>query len=304
MREPHLPQAGDPISDVPVDVSRAEAAVLSHGKPRIGRLMRFRRIPMRFVIPNLVTLLALCLGLTSMRFAFEGQYYNAVLAIMGAAILDGLDGRIARALEGTSRFGAELDSLADFVDFGVAPGVLLYMWSLSEIKSLGWFSALVFAVACALRLARFNVMNDDPDRPAWMAHFFQGMPAPAGAVVVLLPMYVQLSTGWPHTHSYVPFEIAYVLLVAFLMVSQIPHFSGKSIGRVPREYFIAVLLGIVALILFLATFPMEVLIVLSLLYLCLIPFSLVSYRRFMRANPPAPAERQGADGAAGTSPML
>jgi CDP-diacylglycerol--serine O-phosphatidyltransferase len=115
-----------------------------------------------------------------------------------------------------------------------------------------------------------------------MAHFFQGMPAPAGAVVVLLPMYIQLATGWPHHHSYVPFEIFYVLLVAFLMVSQIPHYSGKSIGRVPREYFIAVLLAIVALILFLATFPMEVLIVLSILYLCLIPFSVLSFRRYMR----------------------
>jgi CDP-diacylglycerol---serine O-phosphatidyltransferase len=282
MSHPHLPVSDDPAPELSPDVSPAEAAVLSHGKPRIGRLMRFRRIPMRFVIPNLVTLLALCLGLTSIRFAIEANYYTAVLAIMGAAILDGLDGRIARALEGTSRFGAELDSLADFVDFGVAPGVLLYMWSLNEIKSLGWFSALVFAVACALRLARFNVMNDDPERPAWMTHFFQGMPAPAGAVVVLLPMYIQLSTGWPHLHSYVPFEIAYVLGVAFLMVSQIPHYSGKSIGRVPREYFIAVLLGIVALILFLATFPMEVLIILSVLYLCLIPLSVLSFRRYER----------------------
>jgi CDP-diacylglycerol---serine O-phosphatidyltransferase len=266
-------------------------------KPRLSRLMRFRRIPMRFVIPNLVTLLALCLGLTSIRFAIEADYYVAVLAIMGAAILDGIDGRIARALEGTSRFGAELDSLADFVDFGVAPAVLLYMWSLSEIKSLGWFAVLVFAVACALRLARFNVTNEDPDRPIWMAHFFQGMPAPAGAVVVLLPMYLHLSTGWPPQHNYVAFEIAYVLLVSFLMVSQIPHYSGKSIGRVPREYFIAVLLGSVALILFLAIFPMEVLIVLSLSYLALIPFSVMSHRRFMREQgvpTAAPSDMSGA----------
>ena len=130
------------------------------------RLRRFRNVPVRFILPNMITLVALCLGLTAIRFAVEGRFELAVLTIIAAAIFDGLDGRIARALQGTTRFGAELDSLADFVDFGVAPALTLYFWSLSSIKSFGWFAALVFAVACALRLARFNVALDDPDKPA------------------------------------------------------------------------------------------------------------------------------------------
>ena len=148
-------------------------------------------MPLRLLIPNLITLLALCLGLTAIRFAFEGSIEWAVSAIAAAAVLDGLDGRIARALKGTSRFGAELDSLADFVDFGVAPAIVLYLSGLDEMKGLGWLAALVFAIACALRLARFNVMIDDPDLPAWRKNFFVGMPAPAGAVVGLLPVYLR-----------------------------------------------------------------------------------------------------------------
>jgi CDP-diacylglycerol--serine O-phosphatidyltransferase len=218
------------------------------------------------------------MGLTSIRFAIENQFETAVIAVIVAAVLDGLDGRIARALRGTSRFGAELDSLADFVDFGVAPGLILYFWSLHEIKSLGWFAALVFAIACALRLARFNVMMDDPAKPAWQAHFFTGMPAPAGAIVGLLPLYLSLSVlPFPHGAYVVPIEIGYVLFVAFLMASRIPHFSGKKIGRIPREYVIVVLFGVAVTILLLATFPMEMLVVLSLLYLATIP---IAIRRF------------------------
>src|SRR5215467_8067190 len=128
---------------------------------------RFRGVPLRLLIPNLVTLLALCLGLTAIRFSFEDHIEWAVMAIAVAAVLDGLDGRIARALKGASRFGAELDSLADFIDFGVAPGLVLFFWSLHELKTVGWAAVLIFAIAAALRLARFNVMIDDPNKPAW-----------------------------------------------------------------------------------------------------------------------------------------
>src|SRR5271170_2692945 len=138
-----------------------------------------RAVPLRLLIPNLITLFALGLGLTAIRLAMEGSIEWAVSAVAAAAVLDGLDGRIARALKGTSRFGAELDSLADFVDFGVAPALVLYVFTLSQMRSLGWFAALIFAIACALRLARFNVMIDDPNRPAWQSYFFVGMPAPA-----------------------------------------------------------------------------------------------------------------------------
>ncbi len=249
------------------------------------RRRRFRAVPLRIILPNLVTLLALCTGLTGIRFAVEGQFQIAVIAVIVAAILDGLDGRLARALRGTSRFGAELDSLADFVDFGVAPGLILYFWNLHQIKSLGWFAALVFAIACALRLARFNVMIDDPARPAWQAHFFTGMPAPAGAVVGLLPLYLSLSVlGVPATHWFAPFEIAYVLLIAFLMASRIPHFSGKRIGRVPREYVIAVLFGVAMIVLLLATFPMEMLVCLSFAYLATIPFAIRRFKAFAAAD--------------------
>jgi len=257
------------------------------GRERRGllRRRRFRAVPLRIILPNLVTLLALSMGLTAIRFAVEGQFEIAVLAVFIAAILDGLDGRLARVLRGTSRFGAELDSLADFVDFGVAPGLILYFWSLHQIRSLGWFTALVFAIACALRLARFNVTNDNPDRPVWSARFFTGMPAPAGAVVGLLPLYLNLSIlALPNSRAIVPFEIAYVLFVAFLMASPIPHFSGKLVGRVPRDLVIAVLLGVVVVVLLLATFPMEMLAFLSLAYLATIPLAVRSFRAFAEAD--------------------
>ena len=250
----------------------------------VKSLRRFRGIPLRFVVPNLVTLLALCLGLTAIRLASEGQFETAVIAIVVAAILDGLDGRIARALEGSSRFGAELDSLADFVDFGVAPALLLYFWSLHENKSLGWFAALIFAVACALRLARFNVMIDDPQKPAWTSHFFVGMPSPAGAIVVMLPLYLHFATGLPNEKAYVLAEIAYVVTIAFLMASRIPHFSGKKIGRVPREWFIAVLFGIVALILLIAIYPMQMLVGVSVAYLGLIPLAIRRYQAYVAVD--------------------
>ncbi len=253
--------------------------------PPEKRRPRFVRIPLRYILPNLVTLLGLCLGLTSIRFAFEGRFDWAVYAIIAAAVLDGLDGRIARALKSTSRFGAELDSLADFVDFGVAPAMLLYFWSLHDIKSAGWLAALVYAVACSLRLARFNVMIDEPNKPAWSAQFFTGMPSPAGAIVVMLPIYLHLSfVGLPQSRAFVPYEIAYVLLIAFLMVSRIPHFSGKQVGRIPREFLVLAMFGAVAGILLLATFTMEVLLVASIAYLAMIPLAVRRHAALTRAD--------------------
>ena len=252
---------------------------------RRERQRRFRKIPLRFILPNLVTLVALCLGLTAIRLAAEGRFEQAVYVIILAAVFDGLDGRIARALKGTTRFGAELDSLADFVDFGVAPALTLYFWSLNSVKNLGWFAAMVFAIACALRLARFNVALDDPLKPSWAGNFFTGMPAPAGAVVAMLPLYLHFSVlddmggrAW----SFV--EIAFVLFVAGLMASRIPHFSGKRIGRIPREHVIPVLFGIAVVILLLATFPMGMLAVLTIGYLALIPLSVYWQRKLLMAD--------------------
>jgi CDP-diacylglycerol---serine O-phosphatidyltransferase len=254
------------------------------------RRRRFRHVPIRIVLPNLVTLLALCMGLTAIRFAIEGRFHTAVLAILAAAVLDGLDGRIARALKGTSRFGAELDSLADFVDFGVAPALILYMWNLNEIKGLGWFAALIFATAAALRLARFNVMIDDPDRPAWTSNFFVGMPAPPGACLALLPLYLNLSElHVPTGHALAPWHIGYILFIAFLMASRIPHYSGKTIGRIRREYVVFVLFGVAAVILLMATYPMEMLAALCVVYLAMTPFAVRSHNRYLAADEAAAA---------------
>jgi len=258
------------------------------------RRRRFPRISIRYVLPNLVTLLALSLGLTSIRFAFEERYEMAVYAIIAAAVLDGLDGRIARALKGTSRFGAELDSLADFMSFGAAPAVLLYSWGLNEARHFGWFAALVYAVACALRLARFNVALEEPGQSGWRGQFFTGMPSPAGAVTVMLPIYLNLSiVELPNARWMAPFIIAYVLIISLLMVSPIPHFSGKHLGRVPRDKFIVVLFAGVFLLLLLATSPMEVMAVASIAFLCSIPFSVRSFQARLAEEQ---AAGQGGDG--------
>src|SRR5690242_16874597 len=181
------------------------------------RRRRFRRIPVRTLAPNMVTLLAMCAGLTAIRMAFEDRYVLALAAIVFAAILDGIDGRLARFLKGTSRFGAELDSLSDFVNFGVAPALVLYFWGLHDLKSVGWIAAMVFAICAGLRLARFNVMADDPNKPVWAGNFFTGMPAPAGAITVLLPIYLDF-LGVERGVVLTWFALLYTLAMAFLMV--------------------------------------------------------------------------------------
>src|ERR1700759_5172149 len=188
-----------------------------YGGPRL-RLpkRRFPPIPVRTLVPNVITLLALCAGLTAIRMAFENRYVLALAAIVFAAFLDGIDGRLARFLKGTSRFGAELDSLADFVNFGVAPALILYFWGLHDLKSAGWIAAMVFAICASLRLARFNGMIDDPDRPAWTANLFAGVPAPAGAITVLLPIYV-VFLGLPRSSFLLWVTLIYTLAVASLM---------------------------------------------------------------------------------------
>ncbi len=248
-----------------------------------SRRRGFRPVPLRLLLPNVVTLLALCLGLTAIRLAMEGSIDWAVSAIAGAAVLDGLDGRIARALKGTSRFGAELNSLADFVDFGVAPALVLFVADLHAVKSFGWVAALLFAMACALRLARFNVMLDDPDQPAWRKNFFVGMPAPAGAIVGLLPIYLRFAFdfGAP-TPRVAFFESLYVLAIALLMASRVPHYSGKSMSRVPREHLAVVLVGVAAALLLVFVFPMQALVAVTLAYLVSIPFAIRRYRELDR----------------------
>lgn len=248
------------------------------------RRRRFKPIPFRVLLPNLITLLSLCLGLTAIRMAIEGRLEYAIGAIVLAAILDGLDGRIARFLQSTSRFGAELDSLADFVNFGVAPGFILFLWGLKDLRGFGWIVAIVFAICAALRLARFNVMLEDPNRPAYAGNFFVGIPAPAGAIVVLLPVYLEFF-GLSRTVAHVPLASLYVIAIALLMVSRIPTWSGKRFGsRVPRDYVLAVFVLVVLFSALLISYPWELLSAGTLLYLATIPVAFAHYRRLEQAH--------------------
>jgi CDP-diacylglycerol--serine O-phosphatidyltransferase len=252
---------------------------------------RFRQIPVRTLVPNLITLLALCAGLTAIRLAIEAKLEWAVAAIVFAATLDGIDGRVARMLKGTSRFGAELDSLADFVNFGVAPALILYFWGLHELGHAGWIAAMVFAICAGLRLARFNVMIDDPNRPPWAANFFVGMPAPGGAITVLLPIYVTF-LGLPHLAFAAPLVLFYTLAIAFLMVSRLPVFSGKRVGkRVAPELVLPLFVVVVLSFALLIAYPWPVLTTATIVYLASLPFGFMSYRDHQRRDVSVPAQQ-------------
>jgi len=249
-----------------------------------GRRPRFRLIPVRTLLPNLITLLALCAGLTAIRLAVEDKLEWAVAAIVFAALLDGIDGRIARMLKGTSRFGAELDSLADFVNFGVAPALMLYFWGLHELGNAGWIAAMVFAISTGLRLARFNVMADDPNKPTWAANFFVGVPAPAGAITVLLPIYVYF-LGMPRVVFVAPVALVYTLTIAFLMVSRLPVFSGKRVGkRVAPEMVLPVFVAVVLFFALLISYPWVVLTIGTVCFLASLPLGYLSYRKHERKD--------------------
>jgi CDP-diacylglycerol---serine O-phosphatidyltransferase len=268
-----------------------------------GKRRRFRLIPVRMLLPNLITLLALCAGLTAIRLAVEQKLEWAVAAIVFAALLDGIDGRIARMLKGTSRFGAELDSLADFVNFGVAPALILYFWGLHEMGNGGWIAAMVFAICTGLRLARFNVMIDDPNRPLWAGNFFTGVPAPAGAITVLLPIYVYF-LGMPRLAFVTPVTFVYTLAIAFLMVSRLPVFSGKRVGkRVAPEMVLPVFVAVVLFFALLISYPWIVLTIGTVCYLASLPLGVLSYRRHQRKDlAAARAVEPGADAAARARP--
>jgi CDP-diacylglycerol---serine O-phosphatidyltransferase len=249
-----------------------------------AQVPRFKRVPVRYLLPNIVTLLALCIGITAIRFAFEARFELAVSLIISAMILDAMDGRLARYLQGTSRFGAELDSLADFVNFGVAPAIILYVWSLNSLKTLGWVICLTLAIACALRLARFNVMLDDPNKPAWMANYFSGVPSPAGAAIAMVPLYLGFLGFVEPTKDYARFFAPLVFAVAVLMISNVPTYSGKSVTRVPREYVVPILAGAALFIVCLISFPWETLMLVICAYAAMIPLSVKSFYAQRRAD--------------------
>src|ERR1700712_94863 len=245
------------------------------------RRRRFRPIPVRMLVPNFITLLALCAGLTAIRLATEGRIELALGAIVFAAFLDGIDGRVARMIKGQSRFGAELDSLADFVNFGVAPGLMLYFWQLHDLSNVGWIASMIFAISGGLRLARFNATMDDPNKPAFAANFFTGVPAPAGAITVLLPIYLAF-LGMPTPPA--ALTMFYTLLIAILMVSRLPVFSGKTTRmRVPPELVLPVFVSVVFFIALLIGYPWHILTACSVLFLLSLPIGWKSYRNHERA---------------------
>jgi CDP-diacylglycerol--serine O-phosphatidyltransferase len=256
----------------------------SDGKPGARSSFANRRsrpfgtLPIRTVIPNALTVLALCAGLTAIRFALEARFEAAVAAIIVASVFDALDGRVARFLKGTTRFGAELDSLTDFVNFGVAPVIVLYLWSLNEIGGIGWIAVLGYAVCCALRLARFNVALEDPDKPAWSMNFFVGVPAPAGAMLVMLPLYLNF-IGWTGLQALPLLIAAHCFFVAFLMVSRVPTFSGKRMGlRIERDMVLPILLLVGFTAAVILNYPWFAFTGLAVGYLAFIPVSVLRHR--------------------------
>ncbi len=245
-------------------------------RPRRLRSLSFNRL-----IPNILTLLALCAGLTAIRYGLQGNWQRAVIAILFAGILDALDGRIARLLHGTSKFGAELDSLSDIVSFGVAPAVLIYFWSMQGAGAWGWAAVLLFPVCCALRLARFNTMLGEADAPPYAHNFFIGIPAPAAAGLALLPMVASFETADDRLLAFPEVNAAVLAAVSFLMVSRVPTWAGKRL-RVPHDYVLPVLLLVGVLAAFLVTAPWTTIALLALVYLASFPFSIRAYRRLRR----------------------
>ena len=263
------------------------------------RRRRFRQIPIRMLVPNVITLLAICAGLTAIRLSIEGRNELALAAIVFAAVLDGIDGRVARMIKGQSRFGAELDSLADFVNFGVAPALILYFWQLHDLNNVGWIAAMIFAISGGLRLARFNATMDDPNKPPFAANYFTGVPAPLGAICVLLPMYLVL-IGAPQLPA--PITALFTLSIAFLMVSRLPVFSGKMIGgKIAPDMVLPVVVLVVLFIAVLISYPWHLLTGGSLVYLFSLPIGWASYREHERRARVAAAASEAAPGYTGAA---
>tara|TARA_B100000029_G_scaffold178286_1_gene175687 strand:- start:6975 stop:7769 length:795 start_codon:yes stop_codon:yes gene_type:complete len=227
------------------------------------------------LLPNALTILGVCLGLSSIKFALDTNYSMAVIAIGFAAILDTLDGRVARLIKGTSKVGKELDSLTDVISFGVAPGFIMYFWTLNEFGKFGWMFVLVYTVCCALRLARFNLTVIEENEP-WKINFFEGVPSPAAAGLVLLPLILNLS-DLILLENYALLSSISILTTSVLMVSKLPTYSLKRI-LIPRHFAIFLLLGIGIYVSLLIFYTFETLFITGLIYLLLIPFSFFHYK--------------------------
>ena len=228
----------------------------------------------RIILPNIFTLVGVCIGLSSIKFAFDGNFQFSVIAIIVAGIIDGLDGRIARLIKGTSKVGKELDSLTDVISFGVAPAFIMYFWKLNELGRVGWFICLIYIVAVALRLARFNVNSSEES--TWKDNFFEGIPSPAGGILVLMPLFYSLSELSLVNINYNIFVPILFFLISVLLISKFPTYSFKKI-IVPRRMSIFLIFGVVIYFVLLLVYTFNTIVISSLIYLMMIPISYIHF---------------------------
>ena len=235
----------------------------------------------RVILPNMLTLIGVCIGLTSIRFALDGRYEFAIIAIIIAAVIDGLDGRIARLIKGTSKVGKELDSLTDMISFGVAPAFIMYFWKLNELGRFGWLVCLIYVICVALRLARFNVNTGG--EPSWRDNFFEGVPSPAGGILVLTPLIFSMSSIELFKIDYSIIVPIFFIVTSFLLISKFPSYSFKKIV-IQRKATIFLLFGIVLFFGLLLIYPFNVISVSALIYLSMLPISFFHYQKLKKQN--------------------
>lgn len=247
-----------------------------------------RTMPLNQLVPNILTVLALCSGLTAIRFAIGGEFEKAVVSLVIACFLDGIDGFVARLLRGTTKFGAELDSLSDAISFGMVPAILLYLWAMQEAGPIGWALCLLLAVCCVLRLARFNAMVGDPGLPSWAHNYFTGVPAPAAAGLAILPMILSFLFEAGIFSSPIVVGV-FLATVSFLMVSRVPTFSIKKV-RVPRQFALPMMIFVALFTGFMVTETWATLGLMGVAYLASSPFSMLSFHRLSKRGGPTPEE--------------
>ena len=236
----------------------------------------------RMILPNMLTLIGVCIGLTSIRFALSGEFHLAIIAIIIAALIDGLDGRIARLIKGTSKVGKELDSLTDMISFGVAPAFIMYFWKLNTLGRFGWLVCLIYVICVALRLARFNINSNQ--EPSWRDNFFEGVPSPAGGILVLTPLIISLTNFDYISINYNIIVPAFFVITSLLLISKFPSYSFKKIV-IQRKTTIFLLFGIILFFGLLLIYPFNVIAISSIIYLAMLPISFFHYQKLKKQNP-------------------
>ena len=235
----------------------------------------------RVILPNMLTLIGVCIGLTSIRFALDGRFELAIVAIIIAALIDGLDGRIARLIKGTSKVGKELDSLTDMISFGVAPAFIMFFWKLNTLGKFGWLLCLIYVICVALRLARFNV--NSASEPSWRDNFFEGVPSPAGGILVLTPLIISLSGFELFQINYDIVTPVFFIVTSFLLISKFPTYSFKKIV-IPRRTTIFLLFGIVLFFGLLLIYTFNVIALSAVIYVLLLPISFLHYKKIKKQH--------------------